>query len=99
MTNDRTRSYDVKAVTIQTLIKELGLKQVALLKMDLEGAEYNLLGASSQEDFQGIDQVFVEFHHHAFDKYSIEDTLSLVNKLESFGYKSFSIDNHNFLFY
>jgi hypothetical protein len=44
-------------------------------------------------------QLFIEFHHHALENYSIEDTNDAVIDMQGKGFKSFTLDNHNFLFY
>ena len=99
--NDLVSSYEVDSINL------LGLKRLILhndgkidfLKLDLEGAEYNLLENITSVDFNNIDQIFIEFHHHCIEGITLKDTLKLVKKIENFGFKSFSIDNHNFLFY
>ena len=67
--------------------------------MDLEGAEYELFRNLTQDDLLGYAQIFVEFHHHAVKKYKQEDTKKAVQKMTDFGYKSFSLDDLNYLFY
>lgn len=44
---------------------------VKLVKMDVEGAEYDIVLASSPDDWSGIDRVVFEYHHH--EAHSAED--------------------------
>jgi len=96
---DRGRAYEVEAVDLKTLASRIGAEAIAVLKLDLEGAEYELLGAAKAADLQPFDQIFVEFHHHAVSRYSLRDTWEVVRRLEMIGLKAFSLDDHNFIFY
>lgn len=98
VTNDETIQYTVKAVTISDLMKELNVEEIDYLKLDLEGIEYSLLEKISKEDLLLCKQIFIEFHHHCIDEYQIKDTLRLVKRIEGFGFKYYSVDNHNYLF-
>lgn len=95
---DETISYEVKAVNIKSLIDHIGTDQIDILKLDLEGAEYDLLNAINEEDVLRCKQIFVEFHHHAVSCYDETDTQRIVEKICSYGFNSFSLDDHNYLF-
>jgi len=97
--NDRTSSYKVRSVTVRELMKYLKLKRADFLKLDLEGAEYNLIEKTPSADWKKFDQIFIEFHHHCIDRYTPQDTKKMVNLIKLIGFKIFSIDDHNFLFY
>lgn len=97
--NDEVVSYEVETVTIQSLLKRIGVERVSVMKLDLEGAEYNLLERITQNDLRQIDQLFVEFHHHAIEARDRNDTVNLVRKVSEFGFRVFSLDDHNYLFY
>jgi FkbM family methyltransferase len=99
--NDLVTSYEVDTINLvelKRLILDKGGK-INFLKLDLEGAEYKLLENITPMDLNDIEQIFIEFHHHCIEGITIKDTLLFVKKIENFGFKSFSIDNHNFLFY
>jgi FkbM family methyltransferase len=96
--NDEVVSYEVEPISISQLKEMVGSK-IDFLKLDLEGAEYELLDNVVIDDFENIDQVFVEFHHHYIDSYDFNDTKRLVDKVQALGFKSFTMDRDNFLFY
>jgi FkbM family methyltransferase len=97
--HDETTSYDVEAVTLPTLLKRVGIETVEILKLDLEGAEYELLERVTEHDLQPFRQVFVEFHHHAINHFNEADTRRVVGRISGFGFRTFSVDGHNYLFY
>lgn len=96
---DEVVEYEVEIVGLKTLLTRIGVDHVAILKLDLEGAEYDLLENLKCDETSAFDQIFVEFHHNAVDKYSENDTEKLVGKITGFGYKSYSLDDINYLFY
>lgn len=97
--SDEIVSYAVRSVTIRKLVEELKADKIAILKLDIEGAEYPLLFSVSSSDLAPFDQIFIEFHHHAVLNYSKKDTKSIVDRIKKIGFKSFSIDEHNYLFW
>ena len=96
---DRTTSYHVRALTLASLLDHIGVDAVDILKLDLEGAEYELLDGTTPEQLRPFKQVFVEFHHHAVSRFGEADTQRIVRRLSSFGLNAFSLDDHNYLFY
>lgn len=97
--HDSIRTYEVESMNLPTLLNHLNLSEVDLLKLDLEGAEFELLNNITEEDIKPFKQIFIEFHHLAVKSYTKKDTLRMVNKIKSLGFKSFSLDRINFLFY
>ena len=95
---DAVNSYDVESVTLSSLIARIERTDVDLLKLDLEGAEYDLLSSVRKEDLEPFRQIYIEFHHHCTN-HSIEETKKLVHVIEGFGYTAFSLDDHNYLFF
>jgi FkbM family methyltransferase len=94
-----TVAYEVESLTIGSLVDRLGLDRVDILKLDIEGAEYDLLNNSDLSILDRFDQIFIEFHHHAVERYTRDDTLQLASRIRDQGFKSFTFDDHNFLFY
>lgn len=96
--NDETVSYQVESVTLTDLIQRIGVQQIDILKLDLEGAEYSLLESVTRRDLESFSQIFIEFHHHCTD-FTRKDTRKMVKKITSNGFRMFSLDLHNYLFY
>ncbi len=95
---DEVTSYEVRTLTPIALLDHLGLDSADILKLDIEGAEYELLQSIRADDLAPFRQIFIEFHHHAVQRYSEADTRLLVEKLRGYGYTSYSFDDHNYLF-
>ncbi len=91
-------SYQVKCLTPKSLLDRLGLDSADLLKLDIEGAEYELLRSLPPEELLPFKQLFIEFHHHAVESYTHSDTIKAVECIQQMGFISYSLDNHNFLF-
>lgn len=97
--NNDIKTYEVESVSLCKLPDYLHLPKIQYIKLDIEGAEYDLIERSKKEDLEKYEQIFIEFHHHAIPQYSKQNTLDSADKMKKLGFKSFSIDNHNFLFY
>ena len=95
---DEVNSYDVESVTLKSLVDRIDTSNVELIKLDIEGAEYDLLKEVKKEDLAPFKQIYIEFHHHC-TKHTIEETMQIVQLIESFGYTSFSLDDHKYLFF
>jgi FkbM family methyltransferase len=96
--SDSVRSYDVEGLTPAALFARLGVTEVAFLKLDIEGAEYELLGNMDLADLRVCKQVFVEFHHHAVKAFSQKDTKMIAERFRNAGFVPYSVDDHNYLF-
>lgn len=67
------------AVSIDSLMKEYGLNQIDLLKVDIEGGEIDLL-SKNNDWLEKVKNIIIEIHH----PYTPED---LNKDLEAFGFK------------
>jgi FkbM family methyltransferase len=74
----------VQAITFSDIIAEHALERVDFLKIDVEGAEFDILFACSDEIFAKIQRMVIEYHEFEGDKRSHQD---LVNLLDSQGFK------------
>lgn len=92
-------SYMVESYTLSDLLARLNLKYVDYIKLDLEGAEYSLFASCSTEMLKPFNQIFIEFHHHALENFDRRNTLKIVNKISECGFKYFSLEGRNYLFY
>lgn len=97
--SDEIIEYEVETVSLNSLLRRIGIDRIAVLKLDLEGAEYDMLERVSKDDLVPFRQIFIEFHHHAIDNISEKDTERLVERIISFGFESYSLDDHNYLFF
>ena len=95
---DEGISYEVRGITPVSLLNYLRLDSADILKLDIEGAEYELLEGIGKDELIPFEQVFVEFHHHAVERYTETDTRKAVEKICDFGFESYSLDDHNYLF-
>jgi FkbM family methyltransferase len=54
--------------SVESIMKELNHKRVDILKLDVEGSEYQMLeGLISSGACRNIDQITLEWHHYGFD--------------------------------
>jgi FkbM family methyltransferase len=97
--NDHVRTYEVDSVSLKNLPGRLGLTRIEYIKLDLEGAEYDLLQNIKAGDVGAYDQIFIEFHHHCIPTFSREDTMDRVKKVAACGFVTYTLDGHNYLFY
>lgn len=57
-------AIDVDIVTIDQLFSTIGCARIDVLKLDIEGSEYDVIESEAFRDHAGrIDQLCVEFHH------------------------------------
>lgn len=91
-------SYDVAGITINDIFELLDVDRIHLFKMDIEGAEYDVLMNADEAVLSRIDQFVIEFHHDLMD-YTFDDTKECIDRLASFGFECYTRDNVNFLFY
>jgi len=77
-------STEVPAKTLTTIMKDLGHEQIDVLKMDIEGAEYSVLGGLLGSAVRPV-QILVEFHHR-FSSLDNSQTLKAIKDLREAGY-------------
>jgi len=87
VTNARAVTFPVKC--LRTIMKELGHETIDVLKLDIEGAEYEVL-ESLIDDAIRPRQFLVEFHHRFTDA-GIGTTRQAVRALKKQGYGLFSV--------
>lgn len=78
-------SNDKEVVTMKSLssvINDNNIKKINLLKIDIEGGEYDLIYGMKSEDFDLIDAIILEYHFVENNSYR-----DLMTYLESMGYK------------
>jgi FkbM family methyltransferase len=97
--NDEIRSYEVKTIRIDEIFGILKTDHIDLLKMDIEGGEYEVLASLNNVTLKKLDQIVVEFHHDTVDRFCLTDTQRAIRSLEDAGFKSYSEDYINYLFF
>ena len=88
-TNDDSIEVEVKK--LKTIMEELEHEKIDLLKMDIEGAEYQVIDELANSDIRPK-QLLIEFHHR-FPSVGIEKSKSAINKLNNIGYLIFSVSD------
>jgi FkbM family methyltransferase len=82
-----SREIQVEMITLPALLRLLGATRIDLLKVDIEGSEWDLLEALSTDLARRIDQVSVEFHDF-LDPSQRSRTERCIAHLEKLGYVS-----------
>ena len=74
----------VQATTFSDIITDHGIEQIDFLKVDVEGAEFDILFGCSDETFSKIRRVVIEYHEFEGNKRGHRD---LINLLSVHGFK------------
>jgi FkbM family methyltransferase len=80
---------EVPAYSLSSITRKLGHKRIDILKMDIEGAEYEVLEGLLASPVQPT-QLLVEFHHR-FVENGMERTYDIIGRLRESGYRIFAI--------
>ena len=86
---EENEGIDVEVKKVATVLKELDIDRIDILKMDIEAAEYEVISDILQ-DKVSVYQIIVEFHHR-FPFVSIKQTKDALLKLREAGYRIFHI--------
>ncbi|HEV7670163.1 MAG TPA: FkbM family methyltransferase [Thermoanaerobaculia bacterium] len=78
----------VRAWTLPALLAELGIERVDLLKLDVEGAELEVLETASAETLGAIAQITVEFHDFLGDPEVAARVRAIRRRLGRFGFRA-----------
>jgi FkbM family methyltransferase len=85
-----TGSYvRVEGYSIPTLMSRLGHRQIDLIKIDIEGAEYEVLDSLLAHKIYPR-QILVEFHHR-FPGFGLAKTAKTIADLRAAGYRIFAV--------
>ena len=89
----REDAIKVPALCLSSVTTKLGHSNIDLLKMDIEGAEYEVLEGLLASPIKP-NQLLVEFHHR-FPNIGPEKTAEIIRRLKIAGYKIFAISDTN----
>lgn len=73
----------VDCLSLEDILRDNSISKVDLLKVNAEGAEYEILYAASRDCFQKIDEIRMEYHQQDEPRHNVEQLISF---LESMGY-------------
>ena len=74
-------------------MNELGHDGIDILKMDVEGAEYDVITDICQSEIRP-QQILIEFHHR-FPNVGLAKTRNTIEQIRKMGYKLFSVSTTN----
>jgi FkbM family methyltransferase len=94
-----TATVTVPGITVSELLERHGVQRVALLKLDVEGAELGILQTLPSDVLATIDQLSVEFHDF-IDRSQADAVAAAIRRLTDTGFVCFrfSLDNTDVLF-
>lgn len=77
---------EVQLVTVADMFRMIGCSRITLLKLDIEGAEYELIASESFREYASrIDMICIEFHHR-WNATGRKRTLDAVATLAALGF-------------
>jgi FkbM family methyltransferase len=89
-------NLQVKTIDLDRILLKIKRTKCDILKMDIEGAEYEVLKELTQHcNLKKVRQLLIEFHHHA-THHTINDTEKSIALIKSCGYKLIHIEDRNY---
>ncbi|MCL5104803.1 MAG: FkbM family methyltransferase, partial [Armatimonadetes bacterium] len=92
-----TRALKVKVQRLSTIMETLGHDRIDILKMDIEGSEYEVIRDILDSKID-VDQILVEFHHNTYPGITVAQTQEMVDRLVQAGYDLFKVDGADYCF-
>lgn len=88
----------VRTTSLAQILTETKRDDCDILKLDIEGAEYEVLEAyCAGGDIRRVRQLLVEFHHHTTDR-TLEDTRQCIARVEASGFHLQYTEDRNCVF-
>jgi len=97
--NDPIVRYPVQMVTLDRLLQIVDREEIAIMKLDIEGAEYSLIESLELAVLKHIRQLLVEFHHEIIASATVADTRNAISRIKSSGMKACWFNGRDCLFY
>lgn len=88
---DTTKSVTVRLKSLEDIIKELNHQHIDVLKLDIEGSEYEVIENILTSNLS-ITQILIEFHDRFFNNGQLK-TKQAIRKLNDYGYEIFAISD------
>jgi hypothetical protein len=89
---------EVRTTSLAELLTAAGREECDVLKLDVEGAEYEVLEAlCANREVRRARQVIAEFHH-GWTEHPLEHTREITAKIEAAGFRLAHTENRNYLF-
>ena len=83
--NRRLDSVQVKTITLRMLLEQIKGERLALLKVDIEGAELAMFNSASDDELRGFEQITVEFHDLDMPE-CVPQAQAIQHRLEQIGF-------------
>jgi len=83
-TGGLNQTYFVDSLNFNSFMIKNNIKYADLVKIDIEGAEYNLIDSMDLYDFNRIGNILLEYHLSS--EKTMDDVRKLIQKFESFGF-------------
>jgi FkbM family methyltransferase len=88
----------VTTTSLEQVLEDAGRAECDILKLDVEGAEYEILANLCDRGLlRRVRQLLVEFHHRA-THHKIEETEAMVARIESAGFCLIHVEGRNYSF-
>lgn len=89
----QTDAISVSVKKLSTIMKELGHNHIDIIKMDIEGAEYEVITDIHRSNIRP-EQILVEFHHR-FPGVGVAKTKEAIDTIRSMGYQLYHVSDSN----
>jgi len=98
--------HEILTINLEDIIKENNIQYIDILKIDIEGSEYDVMPNISDEIYNIINQITIEFHDFV-DNELKKETEKIISKLDKLGFSRISkpiihmnnSENYDVLFY
>lgn len=88
----------VRTTSFEEILESAGRMECAVLKLDIEGAEYEVLDTlCATGEIRRAGQVLIEFHHHCTD-HPLQHTLEAAAKVAACGFGLVHTEDRNYVF-
>lgn len=92
------RKVKVQSLALSDIYEKYKIKQIDLLKMDIEGAEYEVLNSLKQNDWDKINSIILEYHDFLNFSHEALENILKQNNFKVKTVKSKFADNLGFIF-